>query len=111
MLEAVRQLKEESEALPQVPTMEDAERVKFSLSKFHRELTSWPAGKEPELADASWRMGLVGLSAGVFCMFGAPALVGAGVGAMFFGSKHLEQGAKAVKSLQGVKVGAADSEA
>lgn len=103
MQSAVDQLRVQAECLPEEPSMVDAEEAKSALGQIYASLKSWPKGKEDELSDATWRIGLIGLTTGVFCLAGAPALVGAGVGGMFFGAKHLEQGAKAVKAFRAMQ--------
>jgi hypothetical protein len=103
MQNAVDQLRVQAECLPEEPSMVDAEEAKSVLGQIYASLKSWPKGKEDELSDATWRIGLIGLTTGVFCLAGAPALVGAGVGGMFFGAKHLEQGAKAVKAIRAMQ--------
>jgi hypothetical protein len=103
MQHAVDQLRMQAECLPEEPSVVDAEEAKSTLGQIYASLKSWPKGKEDELSDATWRIGLIGLTTGVFCLAGAPALVGAGVGGMFFGAKHLEQGAKAVKAFRAMQ--------
>ncbi|UWQ90042.1 hypothetical protein K3727_14705 [Rhodobacteraceae bacterium M382] len=110
MMDAVATLKAQAEALPVEPSEEDAEKAKFSLAKLFQEMRTWPDGKEGELADVTCRLCLVGATTAVFCAFGATAFVGAGVGAMFFGSKHLEQGAKAVAAMKAVAGSSAESD-
>lgn len=104
MLRAVDELRERANQLPAEPTEADAEAVKGTLSRLRDSLKSWPEDKAEELSDAAWRIGLVGLTTGVFALCGAPALVGAGIGGMFFGSKHLEQGAKAIAAMKAVSL-------
>jgi len=110
MAEAIQTLKKQTEALAEEPAQEDAEQAKGLLSKYWRSLRSWPDGKEDELSDATWRLGLIGVSAGVFALFGAPALAGTAVGGMVFGAKYLEQGAKAVKATRIVSGESAEGE-
>ncbi|MFT5616691.1 MAG: hypothetical protein ACI8Q6_003997, partial [Granulosicoccus sp.] len=87
------------ELLPSLgpPAMEKAEEMAGLLQVFGREFRKWPRENAPDLVDSSYRVLLIGLTAGVMTTFGLPALASTAVAGIAFGGKKLVGIGKALK--------------
>lgn len=79
------------------PTKEGAEEIEGLLKLYAGEFKNWPRENAKDMVDSTVRVALVGMTAGVVTLFGAPALVGVAIGGIAFGGKKLAGVAKALK--------------
>ncbi|MVO15786.1 hypothetical protein [Parasedimentitalea huanghaiensis] len=99
MLDAVGALQAQAEALPEEPTVEDAEQTQELWQEYLDLGCAWPRENAPEIVDNAWRGGLVGVTFAGLTLCGMAATPALGVAGLLFGTKKLVEAAKATKEI------------
>jgi hypothetical protein len=88
LLEAIQRLRAAVPAAG-VPTDGEAARMVGLLSLYKQKCAEWPRANADDLVDGTWRLGIVGASAGLFVAFGLPTWAGLAIGGAAFGGKRI----------------------